>query len=220
MKKINSLFFSLILISTAPFADECSQIPNANIIYKSITESTATNLSIKRLQQIVGVTADGIWGRQSDAAYSNLISRCNSYTYPGISLIVNEAKITDFYKNQTVFEQIPFQYCSNEKIPIYGEVKVKPEVGAVVGGAVLGGIIGKTVTKKDKGAAVGAIIGGAIANETQKSKTKTEIIGYENIQRCETKFQNSPRDETVYSYSTITFVLDGKEQTIEFQKNQ
>ena len=220
MKKINSLFFSLILISTAPFADECSQVPNANNIYKSITESTATNLSIKRLQQIVGVTADGIWGRQSDAAYSNLISRCNSYTYPGISLIVNEAKITDFYKNQTVFEQIPFQYCSNEKIPIYGEVKVKPEVGAVVGGAVLGGIIGKTVTKKDKGAAVGAIIGGAIANETQKSKTKTEIIGYENIQRCETKFQNSPRDETVYSYSTITFVLDGKEQTIEFQKNQ
>ena len=48
-----------------------------------------------------------------------------------------------------------------------------------MGGAVLGGIIGKTVTKKDKGAA-GAIIGGAIANETQ-NQNKTEIIGYENL---------------------------------------
>jgi len=84
----------------------------------------------------------------------------------------------------------------------------------------LGGIIGKTVTKKDRGAAVGAIIGGAIANESQKSKTKTEVIGYENLQRCETKFKNSPKEETVYSYSTITFILDGKEQTIEFQKLQ
>ena len=154
MKKINGLFFSLILISTAPFADECSQIPDANSIYKSITESTATNLSIRRLQQIVGVTADGIWGKQRNTAYNNLISKCNSYSYPSISLVINGAKITDYYKNQTVFEQIPFQSCSNEKIPIYGEVKVKPEVGSVVGGAVLGGIIGKTVTKKDKGAAV------------------------------------------------------------------
>ena len=85
MKKINSLFFSLILIGTAPFADECSQIPDANSIYKSITESTATKLSIRRLQQIVGVTADGIWGKQSNTAYNNLISKCNSYSYPSIS---------------------------------------------------------------------------------------------------------------------------------------
>ena len=53
-----------------------------------------------------------------------------------------------------------------------------------------------------------------------ESKTKTEVIGYENLQRCETKFKNSPKEETVYSYSTITFILDGKEQTIEFQKLQ
>ena len=66
--------------------------------------------------------------------------------------------------------------------------------------------------------AVGAIIGGAIANENQKSKTSTGIIGYENTKVCETKFKNSPREEMVYSYSTLTFDLDGQEQTIEFQK--
>ena len=37
-------------------------------------------------------------------------------------------------------------------------------------------------------------------------------------QSCQTKFKNSPREEVVYSYSTITFFLDGKEQTVEFQK--
>ena len=84
IKKIYGIFFLTILLSTQTFADECSQVPDANSIYRSISESTASNLSIRRLQQIVGVTADGIWGRQSDAAYSNLISRCNSYTYPGI----------------------------------------------------------------------------------------------------------------------------------------
>ena len=219
MNKIFKLLVFLSLMSTTAFADECSQIQDANAIYRSITGSTASKLSTKRLQQIVGVTADGVWGAQSNAAYNNLVSKCNSYSYPGNSLIVKNATITDFYKNQTVFEKIPFQSCSNKKIPIYGQVKLKPEVGSVVGGAILGGIIGKTVTKKDKGAAVGAIIGGAIANETQKSKTTTEVIGFEDIQTCETKFQNSPKEETVYSYSTITFIIDGQEQTIEFQKS-
>ena len=68
-------------------------------------QSNASNLSIKRLQQIVGVKADGMWGPRSDTAYNNLISKCNSYSYPGLTISVEGAKITDFYKNQTVFEQ-------------------------------------------------------------------------------------------------------------------
>ena len=123
-------------------------------------------------------------------------------------------------KNQTIFKQIPYQNCGIQKIPIYGKIQSQPDVGAVVGGAVLGGIIGKAVTKKDKGAAVGALIGGAIANENQKTKMTSGIVGYENRQRCQTKFKNFPKEEVVYSYSTITFVLDGQEQTVEFQKSQ
>ena len=76
------------------------------------------------------------------------------------------------------------------------------------------------MTKKDSVAAVGAIVGGALANENQKTKTTTGIVGYEDRQKCETKFKNSPKEEVVYSYSTITFTLDGQEQTIEFQKMQ
>ena len=218
MKLLSRLLLILGFASSAVLADECTRISDLNSIYRSIINSTASDLSVKRLQQIVGVTADGAWGPRSELAFNNLISKCNSYSYPGASIIINEAKVTDFYKRKTVFEQIPYEFCTKQKTPIFGAVQDRPNTGAVLGGAVLGGIIGKTVTKKDGGAAVGAIIGGAIANENQKSKTSTGIIGYENTNVCETKFKNSPREEVVYSYSTLTFDLDGQEQTIEFQK--
>ena len=219
MTKIANLILLLCLLSSPLVADDCAKVSDANAIYKSITQSTASSLSIKRLQQIIGVKADGIWGVRSKTAYKNLISKCNSYSYPGLTISVDGAKITDFYKNQTVFEQIPYQNCSIQKVPIYGKIQSKPDTGAVVGGAVLGGIIGKTVTKKDSGAAFGALVGGALANENQKTKITTGVVGYENRQRCQTKFKNSPKEEVVYSYSTITFILDGREQTVEFQKS-
>jgi len=219
MTKIANLFLFLCLLSSSLVADVCVKVSDANAIYKSITQSTASSLSIKRLQQIVGVNADGIWGVRSDTAYNKLISKCNSYSYPGLTISLDKAKITDFYKNQTVFEKIPYQNCSIQKVPIYGKIQSKPDTGAVVGGAVLGGIIGKAVTKKDRGAAFGALVGGALANENQKTKTTTGVVGYENRQRCQTRFKNSPKEEVVYSYSTITFILDGREQTVEFQKS-
>ena len=219
MTKIANLFLLLCLLSSPLVADDCVKVSDANAIYKSIAQSTASSLSIKRLQQIVGVNADGIWGVRSDTAYNKLISKCNSYSYPGSTISVDGAKITDFYKNQTVFEKIPYQNCSIQKVPIYGKIQSKPDTGAVVGGAVLGGIIGKAVTKKDRGAAFGALVGGALANENQKTKTTTGVVGYENRQRCQTRFKNSPKEEVVYSYSTITFILDGREQTVEFQKS-
>jgi len=219
MKKILRVFLFLVLASSQSYANDCAAISDSNSIYKSIIQSTASNLSIKRLQQVVGVNADGIWGIRSDTAYKNLISRCNSYSYPGLTINVDGVKITDFYKNQTVFEQIPYQNCSIQKVPIFGKIQSKPDAGAVVGGAVLGGIIGKAITKKDKGAAVGAIVGGVLANENQKTKSSTGVIGYENRQKCQTEFKNSPKEEVVYSFSTITFIIDGKEQTVEFQKS-
>ena len=219
MTKIANLFLFLCLLSSPLVADDCVKVSDANAIYKSITQSTASSLSIKRLQQIVGVNADGIWGVRSNTAYNNLISKCNSYSYPGLTISVDGAKITDFFKNQTVFEKLPYENCSIQKVPIYGKIQSKPDTGAVVGGAVLGGIIGKAVTKKDRGAAFGALVGGALANENQKTKTTTGVVGYENRQRCQTRFKNSPKEEVVYSYSTITFILDGREQTVEFQKS-
>ena len=123
MPKILKFFLLVCLLNSPLIADECDKISDANSIYKSIMQSNASNLSVKRLQQIVGVKADGMWGPRSDAAYNNLISKCNSYSYPGLTISVEGAKITDFYKNQTVFEQIPFQRCSIQKAVSYTHLR-------------------------------------------------------------------------------------------------
>ena len=87
MTKIANLFLLLCLLSSPLVADDCVKVSDANAIYKSITQSTASSLSIKRLQQIIGVNADGIWGVRSNTAYNNLISKCNSYSYPGLTAV-------------------------------------------------------------------------------------------------------------------------------------
>ena len=55
--------------------------------------------------------------------------------------------------------------------------------GDVFAGMLLGSLLGKGATGKDKGAAVGAVLGGIIAAE--KNNTTTSIIGYEPIRNCE-----------------------------------
>ena len=54
------------------FAD-CSRISETNALYKSVMQSTASLRDIKRLQQMVGVRADGVWGQRSDRAYEELV---------------------------------------------------------------------------------------------------------------------------------------------------
>ena len=201
------------------FAD-CNRISETNSLYKSIMQSTASTRDIKRLQQIAGVHADGIWGRLSEKAYEDLIKICNSYSYPRDTYLISAGRVTDYYQDKTVFEHIPYEICSNQKKPIYGKVQDDSDPGAVVGGAIVGGIIGKAVTDTDGGTALGAIIGGALANENQKVKIKTAIVGYDNETVCTTKYKKSPRNAMSYSYSTVTFSVEGREYVVEFQKNQ
>lgn len=167
---------------------------------------------------MVGVRADGVWGQRSDRAYEELVNTCNSYTYASETRMISGGRVTDYYQDKTVFEDIPYKVCSNQKEPVYGKVQGDTDPGAVVGGAIVGGIIGKVVSDNDGGAALGAIIGGALANENQKAKTKTAIVGYDDKTVCTTKYKKSPRNAMIYSYSTVTFNLDGKEYVVEFQK--
>ncbi len=218
MKTWLVLTATYVLSANVLFAD-CNRISETNALYKSIMQSTAQKRDIRRLQQIVGVRADGLWGRQSNQAYEDLVSMCNSYSYPSDTHIITDARVTDFYQDKTVFKDIPYKVCSDQKEPIYGKVKRDTDPGAVVGGAIFGGIVGKVVSDTDSGTALGAIIGGALANENQKAKTKTAIVAYENKTVCTTKYKKSPQNGMVYSYSTITFDLDGLEYVVEFHKN-
>ena len=73
--------------------------------------------------------------------------------------------------------------CETKTVPYQESVKGgSPE--RVIGGAVVGGVIGKVVTDKNAGAAAGAIVGGAIANETSR-KTVTK---YREVETCTNVF--------------------------------
>ncbi len=73
--------------------------------------------------------------------------------------------------------------CETKQVPYQETVKGgSPE--KVIGGAIVGGVIGKVVTDKNAGAAAGAIVGGAIANETSK-KTVTK---YREVETCTNVF--------------------------------
>ena len=218
MIKFLPLVFVLALSGTSISAG-CNQISTSNAIYQSILRAEASTRSVRQLQQSLGVSADGVWGRRSQAAYENLVRRCNSYSYPRETTLVGNVKVTDFYEEKTVFESVPYEVCSNQKQPVYEEVLRDNDPGAFVGGAIVGGILGKAITDKEGGAALGAIIGGAIANESQKSQTKTKIIGHTNEIVCMTKYKKIPENFTQYSHSTISFLLEGREYTIDFNKN-
>tara|TARA_B100001057_G_C22595583_1_gene850707 strand:- start:99 stop:755 length:657 start_codon:yes stop_codon:yes gene_type:complete len=218
MKTLLVLTTAFALSGSALLAN-CDRISENNALYKSITQSAASKSDIKRLQQIVGVRADGIWGRRSNRAFEDLVSKCNSYSYPSDTYPISDGIVTDYYQDKTVFEDIPYKSCSNQKEPIYGKIQGGTDPGAVVGGAIVGGIIGKVVSDTDGGTALGAIIGGALANENQKAKTKTAIVGYEDKTICTTKYKRNPRNTIIYSYSTVTFDMDGREYVVEFQRN-
>ncbi|MCG6885375.1 MAG: hypothetical protein LJE62_16625 [Silicimonas sp.] len=75
------------------------------------------------------------------------------------------------------------QRCQTKSVPYQETVKGgNPE--RVIGGAVVGGVVGKVVTKKNSGAAAGAVIGGVVANETGK-KTVTR---YRDVETCTNVF--------------------------------
>lgn len=69
--------------------------------------------------------------------------------------------------------------CETKTVAYQETVKgAKP--AEILGGAIIGGVIGKVATGKDAGAAVGAIIGGAVANE---NSTKT-VTKYKEVEAC------------------------------------
>ena len=218
--KVLFVFATMVLANASlVIADTCANLSDVNSLYRLVVEKKAGDIQIKRLQQEVGVVADGKWGRLSEAAYSALLDRCGSYSYPGEVVQIDNAKVIDFFAEKTVFEKIAVTECVNRRVPVYGKVQAPSDTGAVLGGAIAGGVIGKIVTDSDGGAAVGAFIGGAIANESQQNNTVTKVVGYENTMDCKDRYVNMPaKTEKGYAYSTVEFEVDGEPYTLEFKK--
>ena len=77
------------------------------------------------------------------------------------------AKAETFYATITnvqpryhiVNNSVPTKQCYETQVPIYGQTQGEGASGGdVLGGAIIGGILGKALTDNDKGAAFGAIV--------------------------------------------------------------
>ena len=83
------------------------------------------------------------------------------------------------------------------------------KTGDTLLGAIIGGAIGQNITKDSPdGATAGAIIGGILGNQNSTASG--------NICRTETRY--TEQSKTVYSHSTITFVYEGKQYSVNFKK--
>lgn len=73
--------------------------------------------------------------------------------------------------------------CHTESVPYQEAVKGgSPE--EVLGGAIIGGLLGKAATDDNGAAAIGAIIGGALANEN----STTTVTRYRDVETCTNVF--------------------------------
>jgi len=84
--------------------------------------------------------------------------------------------------------------CETKSVP-YQETVTGGKPERVIGGAVVGGVIGKVVTKKNAGAAAGAVIGGVVANES----SKRTVTKYREVETCTNVFvpERVTNDETL-----------------------
>lgn len=87
--------------------------------------------------------------------------------------------------------------CKTESVP-YQEVVKGGTPEEVLGGAIIGGLLGKAATDDNAAAVVGALIGGAVANESGS----TTVTKYRDVETCTNVFipdriENAARLEQV-----------------------
>jgi|TARA_B100000035_G_scaffold110766_1_gene94035 uncharacterized protein YcfJ len=114
---------------------------------------------------------------------------------------------------QQVVQKTPSQQCSIVDVPIYS-TQNNASTGDVLFGAIVGGVIGNQFGKgkgNDAATALGAIIGADAANKKKSSQT---IVGYKQVQQCNTIFIETVADKIV-GYNT-TF-RDSNGQTYVYQ---
>lgn len=112
--------------------------------------------------------------------------------------------ITDVTKQ--VINKTPYQVevCTDQAVS--GDKTRDAVVGAIIGGA-----LGNNIKGEENGGAIGAILG-AMAGHANSDATG----GTRRVCSVETRYNEEIM--TVYSHSVITFVHEGKQYSLNFQK--
>ena len=121
------------------------------------------------------------------------------------------AVIFDHYKN--VIQQTPYrvEVCQDRLQPAGDGSATNELVGALFGGAI-GNSFGKG-DGKDAMTLFGALMGASLAHDDEVAKGPTRTV---TVCDVETRYEESVSE--VYSHSTITFGLKGREYSLDFVK--
>ena len=153
--------------------------------------------------------------------YANIVKAGTMIT-PDIPKGYITGKITDHYERISDLVEIKNSIhlnirCTSKIVPIIvpGRRAHTATPGEMLGGAVIGGVLGKLLTNDDKGAIGGAIMGGLATQSSRQSDT----IEYRKIDTCKDvpRYKIVTKDE--YSHSTINFSLDGISYDAKFIKH-
>ena len=121
------------------------------------------------------------------------------------------AVVFDHYKN--VIQQTPYRVeVCQDRVQHSGDGSATNElVGALFGGAI-GNSFGKG-DGKDAMTLFGALMGASLAHDDEVAKGPTRTV---TVCDVETRYEESVSE--VYSHSTITFGLKGREYSLDFVK--
>jgi uncharacterized protein YcfJ len=116
-----------------------------------------------------------------------------------------DTQVQDHYKN--VIHKIP----SNVEVCYDRRVSGDKTSDTIMGG-IIGGVIGNNITKDlPDGGTAGAIIGSILGNMNSNSSGGTRTV-------CKTETRYTEESRTIYSHSTISFVYNGKNYSLNFKK--
>ena len=122
-----------------------------------------------------------------------------------ISPVFADTQVQDHYKN--VIHKTPHsvEVCYDKSV-------TGDKTGDTIMGAIIGGAIGNNVTKNlPDGGTAGAILGGLLGNMNSNSSGGTRTV-------CKTETRYTEESRTIYSHSTISFVYNGKNYSLNFKK--
>ena len=124
---------------------------------------------------------------------------------------IQNGMVTDTYK--TIIKQMPYRVeVCQDRVQHTGDGSATNElVGALFGGAI-GNSFGKG-DGKDAMTLFGALMGASLAHDDEVAKGPTRTV---TVCDVETRYEESVSE--VYSHSTITFSLKGRDYSLDFVK--
>jgi len=117
---------------------------------------------------------------------------------------VNAETVIDVTKK--VINKTPYQVevCYDQQVS--GD-----KTGDAIKGAIIGGLLGNNIKGEQDGGAIGAVIGGMLGHANSNATGGTRRV-------CNVETRYNEEVVTVYSHSIVSFVYEGKEYQLKFQK--